>query len=203
MGAAFKLETFSLAEGSRRDDRANAGAADLESLLAKARGAARAQGFEEGAAATAAAYDADRKVVLERIAEAFEDARFNAEEARRAAVSALGPLLEALVAAIAPAIARAGLGPQIAALVADAVRSAGRAEIDVRVAPDMTRLARDALDAAGVDATVSADPDLAPLEARAVWRGGYDRIDLGACIGEAEAAISAFFAEDERTGTDG
>lgn len=200
MATTLKFETFSTAPPPIE---IGVPAGDVEALLAKARGAARAQGFEEGAAATAAAFDSDRKLVLERIAEAVEDAQFNAEEARRTASAALGPIVDALARGVAPHLARAGLGREIAALVVEATQSCGAATIVVSVAPEMTDAATDAVASTGIAVEIKADFNLDPLRARVAWSGGHDQIDLAACIESAKTAISAFFGEVERTGTNG
>lgn len=162
---------------------------DLDRLLAAARGEGRAAGFEEGVAHAEADFHAAMRVTLAEIAERMADAAIAAERARAEAARAAGRVAEALLAAVAPAFARAGLAAEIAGIAAEAVREAPKGGVEIRVAPDAAAEVEAAL--GDLPALVVADRTQGALHAEVRWADGLDEIDLETCIARARAALAA------------
>ena len=121
----------------------------------------------------------------------------------------VGPMLEALAAAIAPALAEAGLGAEIATVVERALidAPAGTAA-RLRCAPEVARRLGRMLEEMGFDAIIEEAPELLPREAPIFWDQGYDHLDLDACIAQIRACIASHLAtsskgEDDDTSRSG
>ena len=100
-------------------------------------------------------------------------------------------MVEALAAAIAPALAEAGLGAEIARLVERALIQAPEARPRLRCAPEVAERLGAMLRQMGFDAVVEAAPELLPREAQVFWDQGYDHLDLDACIAQIRACIAS------------
>lgn len=168
-------------------------AAALASRLARARGEGRAAGFEEGVAHAEAEGQAQLRVLLSGIREAFEDSVHARMEQERVALNAAHRLAEALLGGVAPDMARRGLAAEVARAAAEAMRAAPAAEAHrgprIRVAPAQAEAVTRALAGAGLDAPVEPDPSLSDLAARLDWGGGADVLDLEAALAAARQAL--------------
>lgn len=169
--------------------------------LARARGEGRAEGFEEGAAAAEASFLAERRMILSDIRERLADLELLQARRESETAQALRALAESLIAASAPALARAGLAAEVAEAVA-AAHEAGRREraaprLSVAVPPAQLQAVRETLADAGLEAELAADERLESLQAEVFWGDGVDAIDLGACIEAASHAIAAHFEVTE------
>jgi flagellar biosynthesis/type III secretory pathway protein FliH len=175
-------------------------AAALEAMLARARGEGRAEGFEQGAASAEAAFIAERRLILSDISERLADADLVRERTDAAVSNAIRALSESLILTAAPALARAGLAAEVAQAVAAAHaathRDRGQPLVEVRAPADHLPAIRGALDEAGLQVTLCADPTLSALEARVIWGDGVDAIDLAACMAAAMQAIKVHFDSD-------
>jgi hypothetical protein len=173
----------------------------LDAMLARARGEGRAEGFEEGAASSEAAFVAERRLILSDIREALSDMELMRERTDTTMANAVRALSEALLTATAPALGRAGLAAEVADAVAKAhrvlLRDRGEPRVAVSAPPDQVAAIKDALAEAGLDAELAADSTLGALEARVIWGDGVDAIDLDACVAAARQAIDNHFHTDE------
>jgi hypothetical protein len=173
----------------------------LEAMLARARGEGRAEGFEDGAASSEAAFVAERRIIMSDIRERLADAEMMRARADASGAAAVRALAEALIGAAAPALGRAGLAAEVAEAVAGAhralLRDRGEPRVAVSAPPDQIDAINDALDEAGLDAVLTSDPTLGALQARVIWGDGIDAIDLGACVDAAKQAIENHFHTDE------
>lgn len=183
------------------DAQRKAEAEALEAMLARARGEGRAEGFEEGAASSEAAFVAERRLILSDIRERLADVELMRERTDTATANAIRALAEALITATVPALGRAGLAAEVADAVSKAhrllLRDRGEPRVAVSAPPDQIAAIKDALDEAGLDADLTADATLAALEARVIWGDGIDAIDINACVAAARKAIENHFHSDE------
>lgn len=167
--------------------------AELDAMIAAARGEGRAAGFEEGVARAEADFFAEMRLLLAEIAERAGDVELIRARAQEEAAAGLERVANALLTAVAPAFARLGLADEVARVAADALRRVPQSPLRIRVAPAQEQNVREALDYAGVKAELTADPELSPITALVEWDEGVDKIDLDTCIAEAHAAIDAHF----------
>ena len=140
--------------------------------------------------------------------EAIDDARLTNEAARRHVAATLAPMLEALAAAIAPALAEAGLGAEIATVVERALIHAPAARPRLRCAPEVAGALGQLLERWDSTPSIEEAPELLPREAQIFWDQGYDHLDLDACIAQIRACIASHLAtgskgEDDDTSRSG
>ena len=107
--SVFRLETFAPISGVGAQRIGPA-----ERRLEAAREAAYQDGFLAGQAMATEAFVEEEGRLTSELVEAIADARLTNEAARRHVAASLAPMVEALAAAIAPALADAGLGAEIA-----------------------------------------------------------------------------------------
>jgi hypothetical protein len=105
-------------------------------------------------------------------------------------------MLEALAAAIAPALADAGLAAEIARLVERALVHAPAARPRLRCAPELVDTIEAALRERGLAAAIEEAPELLPREAQVFWDQGYDHLDLDACIAQIRACIASHLSSN-------
>jgi hypothetical protein len=193
--SAYRLETFAPGVSVRppRSDLA-------ERCLATAREAGFAEGYVAGQAAATEAMLADDNRLTGELVEALQDARMTNEAARRHVVASHAPVLEAIVAAMTPALAAAGLGPELARAVERALAAAPKARPRIRCAPEMVDPLGDRLEARGVAAVIEAAPELLPREAQVFWEHGFDHIDLDACATQVRACVRDHLLSDTTNG---
>jgi hypothetical protein len=134
--------------------------------------------------------------------EAINDARLSNEAARRHVSASLVPMIEALYAAITPALAEAGLISEIGRLVARAIEAAPGAKPHLRVSPELAPVVDGLLAERGIEAEVEEAPELLPREAQVFWDQGYDHIDLDACIDQVRACLSAHIDPEGKEDSD-
>jgi hypothetical protein len=158
-------------------------------------------GFLAGQAAANEAFLDDQGRLTSDLVEALADARLTNEAARRHVAASIGPMIEALAAGIAPALAEAGLGSEIARLVGRALAQAPDARPRLRCAPEAAGRISALLAARGLDALVEEAPELLPREAQVFWDQGYDHLDLDGCVAQVRACIASHL-ERNSTGED-
>jgi hypothetical protein len=189
---AYRLERFSPATG----------AAPAPSLVERRIDTVREEsyrlGFLAGQAAANEAFLDDQGRLTSELVEAIADARLTNEAARRHVAASIGPMIAALAANIAPALAEAGLGPEIARIVERALLQAPGARPRLRCAPEVGGRLSALLAARGLDAAVEEAPELLPREAQVFWDQGYDHLDLDGCVAQVRACIASHL---ERNGT--
>ena len=155
-------------------------------------------GFLAGQAAANEAFLDDQGRLTSALVEAIADTRVTNEAARRHVAASIGPMIAALAAGIAPALAEAGLGPEIVRIVERAVLQAPGARPRLRCAPEIAGRLSALLAARGLDAAVEEAPELLPREAQIFWDQGYDHLDLDGCVAQVRACIASHL---ERNGT--
>jgi len=155
-------------------------------------------GFLAGQAAANEAFLDDQGRLTSALVEAIADTRVTNEAARRHVAASIGPMIAALAAGIAPALAEAGLGPEIVRIVERAVLQAPGARPRLRCAPEVAGRLSALLAARGLDAAVEEAPELLPREAQIFWDQGYDHLDLDGCVAQVRACIASHL---ERNGT--
>ena len=198
--SAYRLETFLPAAGPgfRQDGPAR--------RIEAAREKAYTEGYLEGQAAATDGFLEEQGRLTTELVEAIDDARLTNEAARRHVAASLAPMVEALGAAVAPALADAGLGAEIARIVERALIQAPEARPRLRCAPEVAERLGAMLAQMGFDAVVEAAPELLPREAQIFWDQGYDHLDLDACIAEIRACIASHLGtgkgEDEDDDTE-
>ena len=199
--SAYRLETFLPAAGpGRRQD----GPASVASRPRARRPIT--EGYLEGQAAATDGFLEEQGRLTTELVEAIDDARLTNEAARRHVAASLAPMVEALGAAVAPALAEAGLGAEIARIVERALIHAPAARPRLRCAPEVAERLGAMLAQMGLDAVVEAAPELLPREAQIFWDQGYDHLDLDACIAQIRACIASHLGtgkgEDEDDDTE-
>jgi hypothetical protein len=193
--SAYRLERFSPAFAAALAPSA------VERRIDAVREESYRLGFLAGQAAANEAFLDDQGRITSDLVEALADARLTNEAARRHVAAAIGPMIEALAAGIAPALAEAGLGPEIARIVERALAQAPGARPRLRCAPEVAGRVSALLAARGLDALVEEAPELLPREAQVFWDQGYDHLDLDGCVAQVRACIASHL-ERNSTGED-
>lgn len=158
---------------------------NLTRLLARARGRARAEGYEQGVAESEARAARDIEAQLDTVATLLGEAAADRQAVRRQTVAAARTLLSRFFRAAAPRIAALNLAEALAEALTRAL-SAERAEIPVLEAPDdgLGRAAA-ALALRMSGGQVASGPATDGARARLSWRGGADEFDADAALSEA------------------
>lgn len=163
----------------------------LETMLAKARGKGRADGFAEGVAMAEARAETELRMVLQTIAEQIADMNLSRAAQRREIIDISQSLTETLFKAIAPALAKSSVMAEIRATVTAALDDVPSNKLLVAASPGTATAIAEMLEEAQIPVRVDEDPDLGSLAARVHWRGGFDQIDLDACIDRALALLGS------------
>ncbi|MEO1611089.1 MAG: hypothetical protein AAFU55_01850 [Pseudomonadota bacterium] len=163
--------------------------AQLEALIAKARGRARADGFEEGVAHAEALRDAAHEETLRGIADALNAVQAAREELRAEAAEATFAAIRDFVSAISPRLLAAGAAEAAAKALSSSVAGSPTPELTVRVAEDALARTRECFHAAGARCALKGDPTLPFGVARISGEGGFDEIDIRPAIDEALKAL--------------
>jgi hypothetical protein len=181
---AYRLETFAPVSALRARPVA-------ERRIEAVREEAWRSGFVAGQAAATEAFLEDESRLTSDLVEAIADARMTNEAARRHIALSLAPMIEALAAAVAPALADAGIGAEIARLVDRALAAAPEATPRLRLAPELAARIGKLLADRGLRATIEEAPELLPREAQVFWDQGYDHLDLDACITQIRGCLAS------------
>lgn len=164
----------------------------LETMLAKARGKGKADGFAEGVAMAEQRAESELRMLLQSIREKIADLDIQRHEVNGQINDGVGKICDALFKAIAPALAEAGLVSEINAAVSSALRQVPESSLLIVVSPDQSQRVAEALDLGTLPVRIDDDPDLGGLQARIHWQGGFDAIDLDTCIAEASTVLNAY-----------
>lgn len=182
---AYRLETFSPSSSPGTNHPEGCTLRQLEAAC----GEAYRNGFAAGQSCAMEACLEDESRLTSELVEALADTRLTNEAARRHVAKSVAPVIEALVAGVSPALARAGLAPEVVSLVQRALARAPKVKPRLRCAPELaTRIGR-LLNERGLDADVEEGPELLPCEAKVYWDQGYDHLDLDACIAEMRTCV--------------
>lgn len=167
--------------------------AEHAKAVARAAAEAHARGYEEGAAAALAQSETETTLLLARIAEAVADFAMTGHAARAAAERALGPLLAASLAALAPSLARTALPGEIAARLIAILARAPDPRLRLTLHPEMVAPVETALRAGGIAldrVAFESRADCPALTARLGWADGFDEIDPAAAAAELCTALA-------------
>jgi flagellar biosynthesis/type III secretory pathway protein FliH len=182
--SAYRLETFAPAFGLR-------GHVDpVQQRIEAAREEAYHAGFLAGKSMATESFLEDQTRLTSELIEAIADSRLTNEAARRHVAASVAPMIEALAAALVPALAAAGLGAEIARLAERALHATA-ARPRLRCAPELVETVEAALTRRGLAAVIEEAPELMPREAQIFWDQGYDHLDLDACIAQIRACIAS------------
>lgn len=165
--------------------------ARFEEILARARGRARADGFEEGVAQAEARIDKALIDQLQAIADALETTSTDAAALEAQIKAEVCGALRSFIAEISPQLAANGAASAIVATLAAALEDAGSYKPEIEISPAAEEATRTALIEARVKGSVRVDPALEPGRARIKWRSGFDEIDLRPVVDGALKALSS------------
>ncbi|MFK7939535.1 MAG: flagellar biosynthesis protein [Roseovarius sp.] len=141
----------------------------------------------------------DSRSVSADLAQSLRDLTFTYEEAHAAALSALKPLLDQMVASVLPSIAQNTLGLQVSEQLHDLARSHGLKPIEIVVSPANLAVVEQMINQdAPAQTTVVEEPSLA--EGQVLLRmGDHERdIDVTQVLDGIDTAIAGFFNSTER-----
>lgn len=160
-----------------------------EAMLAKARGRARADGFEDGVAQAEARMDQTIAEELAALRSALNAAEEVAAEAEARANAASCDALTFFLQAIAPSLESIGAVDAMVKAVRAAFEGAPNSRFVVRASPHSSERMWRVLSEAGLRCEVEEDAALTPGQARLERSGGFDEIDLGPAVEQAIAAL--------------
>ena len=169
----------------------------VETMLARVRGQARAEGFEEGVAQAEARFESAQSDQLAAIAAALAETARLADEARASAAIDACAALRRFLSAIAPRLTATGAAEAAIDSVALALETAPGMRPEVEVPPEAVDVTARAFAREGIACAVRPNDRLPQGGARVVWRSGFDEIDLRPAIQEALGALGATAAQAE------
>lgn len=167
----------------------------LETMLAKARGKGKADGFAEGVAMAEQRAESELRMLLQAIREQIADQQITRAEMDTHVIQNVGNICQTMFRAVSPALTQAGLTAEIASAVNDALRRAPQSTILVTVSPERSARVAEALASDGLPVRIDDDPELGDLEARVHWHGGFDAIDFEDCLAGISKMIEKFTAQ--------
>lgn len=165
--------------------------AEIELMLARARGQARSEGYARGIEDAEAGFDREVLLRLETAAGALSALAEQRDSARADLAESCRGILSAFLEAVAPRLAEINLVPELVATVDEAVASAPGAHVLVEVAPEQVDDMTERLAAHDDLCRILAAADLSAAEARVSWRGGFDLIDVRPAIQRALEILDA------------
>ena len=168
---------------------------EVELVLARARGAAHADGFEAGKKSAEAAFDRAMAAKLDAVEKALMDAQDIVESSEKSAHWAVVQLTRAFIHAVAPRLASSALAPEICAAIEDAIVEQPGALVVIEVSEDRSDEIAAAVAACTPTGKVNVNPDLGPTEARVYWEDGFDQIDPSVTIAKAMKILDARLAK--------
>lgn len=165
-------------------------------LLARAKGAARAEGFADGVAETESRIERELQHHIESLAAAVEAASVRADQRQQDTVAFIRTLISSLVRRIAPHIAEAELPHEVARVIAEILTDAPADGLVIDVAEKQHQPLADLLKAKGIQCTLRPVDNLTASRARIHWQGGFDQIDMNAAIDAVHVLILERLADD-------
>ncbi|MEM8751879.1 MAG: hypothetical protein AAGF90_02780, partial [Pseudomonadota bacterium] len=169
----------------------------LETLLAKARGQARADGFADGLEQAEARFDHELRQQLAAIEAALGAARDEAFERSDAQIASLRRLLSVVLSRLSPRLAALNLVDEAVDAVETAIRAAPAETVMLEVSAAQHDAVAERLSGLRGLCEVRAAADLSPTEARVHWRGGFDAIDAHEAAQAAVERLDRRLAEAE------
>ena len=185
----FELEPFELpyAEALPTDS--------VGRRLEMAKAEAYEQGYAAGVKSASAEYESRKQQNQERLVQSLTALRLTREQASHDILLSMESLLNDIVAALLPAIARKSLCGFILSELMPLVGRAAEAPVIVASAPDVTFEVEEMLAARNIlSVQLVPDPELSSLQAELKGSQTELRIDLGGAITSIGEAIADFFA---------
>ena len=143
----------------------------------------------------------DQRRIAADLSQNLQDLSFTYEEAYAAVMQALHPLLEQMIAAVLPRLARDSLVPRLVETVHDIARVQGRRKIGIAAAQaDMSVLEHLTDTVPGLEIELDIDDTLTTGQVHLYFEGGEQAIDLREVLQGIEHAVSGFF-ENSRKAT--
>lgn len=164
---------------------------EVELVLARARGAAHADGFEAGKKSAEAAFDRSMAAKLHAVEKALIEAQDMMDSSEKSSHWAVVQLTRAFIHAVAPRLASSALAPEICAAIEDAIVDQPGAALVIEVAEDRSDEVATVVAACTSNASVKVNAELGPTEARVYWKDGFDQIDPSVTIAKAMKILDA------------
>ncbi len=164
---------------------------EVELVLARARGAAHADGFEAGKKSAEAAFDRSMAAKLHAVEKALIEAQDIMESSEKSSHWAVVQLTRAFIHAVAPRLASSALAPEICAAIEDAIEDQPGALLVIEVSEDRSDEIASAVAACTSNASVRVNTELGQTEARVYWEDGFDQIDPSVTIAKAMKILDA------------
>ena len=143
----------------------------------------------------------DQRRITADLSQNLHDLSFTYEEAYAAVMQALHPLLEQMIAAVLPRLARDSLVPRLAETVHDIARVQGRRKIGIAGAKADMPVLEQLTDAVPeLEIALDLDDTLTTGQVHLTFEGGEQAIDLQEVLQGIEHAVSGFF-ENSRKAT--
>lgn len=163
----------------------------------------RLQSFENGYQAgwddCARSQSDDARRITADLSQNLQDLTFTYEEAYAAVMQALYPLLEQMIAAVLPRLARDSLVPRLVETVHEIAREHGHQKIGITAASEDMALLDHLTDALPeMDIELRADDALASGQLYLRFDGGEQAIDLQEVLKGMEYAVSGFFENNRK-----
>lgn len=165
--------------------------AEIELMLARARGQARSEGYARGAEDAEAGFEREILLRLDAIGEGLSALAAKRDGASDDLLGACRGVLTAFLEAVSPRLAEINLVPELVATVEEAVAAAPQSAVTIEVAPDRVDDLAARLSVHGEFCRIHGAADLSSAEARVSWRGGFDLIDVRPAIGRALEILDA------------
>ena len=185
---AYKFETFDAEQQRPRN-----GIDGLRSdILERERNDAYAKGFKDGVNVTNDALETERNKLLSSIAEMLNDRSFTHKEASQGVLRSIGPLIDAVLRRTAPTIAGSAFHATLSDLVTTACKRATATDVKLIVPHGQGEALAAQLTPLHPNLVVVEDSGNGPREARIIWDGGNDHIDMDAIIGDIDKKLTEF-----------
>lgn len=160
-------------------------------MLAKARGAARAEGFADGVAQAENNIDRELENQLASLATTIEVAQADRQATTKEMTENLHKIVSIFLNAIAPHFGEAALIDEIAEVLTKAVHKMPEETLRIEVCPDISETVSSKLEQHGLSCAIMSNGALTKSEARIHWQGGFDSIDMNSAISSAKSILAS------------
>ncbi len=138
------------------------------------------------------------------LAQNLQDLSFTYNEAYSNVMNAMSPLLEEMIGALLPEIAKAALGPHVVELLETSAREAGSTGVIISVAPEMVDSVAPLLESDfGFPVRLDADETLTDGQADLRFDEIERQIDLSEALETIAAAVRGFVHDNQRISANG
>ena len=156
-------------------------------------------GYQAGWDDAIKAQTEDARRITADLTQNLRDLRFTYEEAHTAVTQALKPLLDQMVSAVLPRLARESLGPRITEMLHDLAQDQGRLTTEIAASPeDIQRLTHLLEGGPDLQVGLTEDNTLAPGQVSLRFGEAEHEIDLAEMLEGIDAAIHAFFDQNQQ-----